>query len=80
MLTMAYLNKIKHNEAKFKRINYGPSTSIHFLDKASFPLEDELNDFEFGQAHTNWLTLIEVVSDPIIEKGWHDHHKRMLED
>ena len=41
---------------------------------------DDLNDFEFGQAYTNWLTLIETVSDLAVERGWHDHHKRMSAD
>src|SRR5882724_13682317 len=52
----------------------------HFLDEASFPAEDDLNDFEFGQVYMNWLTLIETVSDPIVDKGWHNHHKRMSTD
>jgi len=48
-----------------------------FLNEASFSPEDSLNDFEFGQAYTNWLTLIETVSDPMVELGWCMHHKRM---
>jgi len=35
-----------------------------FLDEASFCAEDDLNAFEFGQAYTNWLTLIKTVSAP----------------
>jgi len=50
------------------------------VDKTAFPSEDKLRNFEFGQAYTNWLTLIETVSDPIIEQGWHGHHKRMVSD
>jgi len=50
------------------------------LDEASFPSEDKVNDFEFGQAYTNWLMLIEMVSDPVLEQGWHAHHKCMTSD
>jgi len=39
-----------------------------------------MSDFEFGKAYTNWLMLIETVSDPMIEQGWHAHHKRMVSD
>jgi len=42
---------------------------------ASFPTEDQLSDFQFGQAYTNWLTLIKTVSDSIVEQGWCAHHK-----
>jgi len=52
----------------------------NFLDESSFPPEDDLSEFEFGQAYINWLTLIEAVSDPVVECGWHGHHKRMVSD
>ena len=51
------------------------------MDESSFPAEDKLNDFEFGQAYTwCWLTLIETVSDPLVESGWQVHHKHMTSD
>ena len=77
MLTTASLNRIEHNDVKFKCINYGTGEGKKFLNEASFSPEDSLNDFEFGQAYTNWLTLIETVSDPMVELGWCMHHKRM---
>ena len=80
MLTMASLNRIEHNNIKFKCMTHGSGTSKYFLDEASFCPEDKLNDFKFSQAYTNWLSLIETVSDPIVEQGWHMHHKRMTMD
>src|SRR5882724_5633323 len=38
------------------------------------------NHFKFGQAYVNWLTLVETVSDPVVELGWHVHHKCMTVD
>ena len=50
---------IKTNQyVKYKCITYGSGAGKTFLDEAAFPTEDELSDFEFGQAYTNWLTLI----------------------
>jgi len=43
-------------------------------------VEDQLTDFEFNQAYTNWLMLIEMVSDLAMEQGWHVHHKCMVSD
>ena len=40
-----------------------------FLDEVAFPTEDKLSDFEFDQAYMNWLTLIEAISDPVVEQG-----------
>ena len=80
MLTMSSLNRIEHNDVKYKHLNYGSGAGKTFLDDSSFPAEDELNDFEFGQAYTNWLTLIETVSDLVVKKGWHAHHKHMTSD
>src|SRR5882724_91786 len=50
-----------------------------FMDKTCFSSEDKLNNFKFTQAYTNCLTLIEVVSDPIVEQGWCMHHN-MISD
>ena len=69
-----------NQDVKYKRITYGNGAGKTFLDEAAFMSEDELSDFELSQAYTNWLTLIEVVSDPIIEQDWHSHHKRMVLD
>jgi len=80
MLTTSSLNRIEHNDVKYKWLNYGSGTGKTFLDDTSFPAKDELNDFKFGQAYTNWLTLIETVSDPVVESGWHTHHKCMTSD
>ena len=59
----------------YKCITYSSGVGKKFLDETAFVAEDSLSDFEFGQAYTNWLTLIKSVSDPVIEKGWHMHHK-----
>src|SRR5882724_13405328 len=67
-----------NQDIKYKHITYGSGMGKTFLNEATFPTEDELSDFEFGQAYTNWLTLIETVLDPMIEQGWHRHHKRMV--
>ena len=64
MLMTASLNKIKHNDVKFKPMTHGPGTGKSFLNEASFCAEDNLNNFKFGQAYTNWLTLIKTVSAP----------------
>ena len=80
MLMTASLNRIEHNDMKYKHINYGSGVGKAFLDKTCFCAKDELNDFEFGQAYMNWLTLIKTVSDPMDEQGWHVHHKRMTVD
>jgi len=50
------------------------------MDETAFVAEDKLSDFEFVQAYTNWFTLIDMVSDPVNEQGWHMHHKRMVSD
>jgi len=65
---------------KYKRITYGSGAGQNFLDEASFPAEDDFSDFKFGQAYTNWLMLIETVADPVVEQGWHAHHKHMVSD
>ena len=80
MLTLASLNRIEHNDVKYKHINYGLGAGKTFLDGMYFSVKDDLNDFEFGQAYTNWLTLIETVSDPVVKQGWHSHHKRISMD
>src|SRR5467141_199934 len=61
-------------------MTHGSGAGKYFHDEASFCTEDDLNDFEFGQAYTNWLTLIEMVSDPVVEHGRCTHHKRMTMD
>jgi len=81
MLTTVMLNNIEMNQdIKYKCITYSSGVGKTFLDEATFPTEDELSDFEFGQAYTNWLTLIEIGSDPVIEQGWRVHHKRLVSD
>ena len=81
MLTTLTLNNIEMNQdVKYKHITYGSGMCKTFLDEAAFPTEDELSDFEFGQAYMNWLTFIEAVSDPIVEQGWHVDHKCMVSD
>jgi len=60
--------------------NLGSGIIKTFLNETSFPTEDQLSNFKFGQAYTNWLTLIETVLDPIVEQGWHAHHKHMVSD
>ena len=81
MLTTVTLNDIEMNQdIKYKHITYSSGAGKTFLDEATFPTEDELSNFEFGQAYTNWLTLIKMVLDPMIEQGWHAHHKRMVSD
>ena len=81
MLMTDSLNRIETNQnVKYKHINYRSGVGKHFLDEASFASKDDPNDFEFGQIYTTWLTLIEVVSDPDMEHGWHPHHKHMILD
>jgi len=80
MLTMASLNRIEHNNMKYKQLNYGSGAGKTFLDESSFLAEDELNNFKFGQAYTNWLTLIETISDPVVKSSWCMHHKHMTSD
>ena len=67
ILTTVTLNNIETNQdVKYKHITYSSGAGKTFLDKTAFVAEDKLSNFEFGQACTNWLTLIEMVSDPII--------------
>ena len=78
MLMMESLNGIETNQVKNKHVTYGSGTGRTFLDDAVCSSEDSLSDFEFGQAYTNWLTLIKAISDPVMEQGWHAHHKYMV--
>ena len=72
---MHSLNRIKTNQdVKYKHISYGSDSGKNYLS------EDHLNDSEFNQAYMNLLTLIEAMSDPEVEQGWHVHHKHMLCD
>jgi len=81
MLTTVALNNIETNQdVKYKRLTYGSGMGKTFLDECSFPPEDQLSDFEFSQAYTNWLMLIESVSEPPISLGWWAHHKQMISD
>jgi len=81
MLMTVTLNNIETNQGvKYKHITYGAGAGKTFLDETAFVAEDTLSDFEFGQAYTNWLTLIKSVSDPVIEQGWHAHHRRMVSE
>ena len=81
MLMTSSLNCIKMNQnIKYKHVSYRAGMGKSFLDKACFSFEDKLNGFKLMQAYTNWLTLIEVVSDPIVEQGWCAHHKHMISD
>jgi len=81
MLTVIMLHNIDTNQdVKYKCLTYGLGIRKTFLDKTSFPTEDQLSDFEFSQAYTNWLTLIESVSVPTVELGWCLHHKQMVSD
>src|SRR5882724_11472757 len=76
MLMTFPLNCIETNQiVKYKHVTYGAGAGKYFLDKTCFTSEDECNNFELIQAYTNWLTLIEVVSEPIVEQGWHVNHK-----
>ena len=57
----------------------GTGAGNTFLDEASFLLRMSLVTLNLGnQAH--WLTLVETVSAPIVELGWHAHHKCMVSD
>jgi len=81
MLMIVALNNIETNQVvKYKHITYSSGARKTFLGEATFPAEDKLSNFEFGQAYTNWLTLIETVLDPMLEQGWHAHHKSMVSD
>jgi len=81
MLTTITLNNVETNQdVKYKCLTYGSGIGNTFLDEASFPVEDHITDFELNQAYTNWLTLIEMFSDPAMEQGWHAHHKCMVSD
>ena len=76
MLTTSALNNIETNQdVKYKCLTYGLGIGKTFLDKMSFPTEDQLSYFKFGQVYTNWLTLIKSVSEPTVELGSHEHHK-----
>jgi len=76
ILTTIALNNIEMDQnVKYKHITYGSGAGNTFLDEFSFPTEDQLRNFEFGQAYMNWLTLIETMSDPVVKQCWHTHHK-----
>src|SRR5882724_4460948 len=58
MLTTVALNNIETNQdVKYKCLTYGSGVGKTFLDKSSFPSEDQLSNFKFSQAYTNWLML-----------------------
>ena len=81
MHTKSAFNNIESNQdVKYKSLTYGSGIGKTFLDETSFPTEDQLSDFKFSQAYTNWLTPIESVSEPAVELGWHVHHKQMVPD
>jgi len=81
MLTTVTLNNIETNQdMKYKHLTYGSGIGKTFLDKSSFPSEDQLSNFKFSQAYTNWLTLIESISEPPVSFGLHSHHKQMISD
>jgi len=81
MLMTITLNNIETNQdIKYKHITYRMGTGKTFLDKVAIVAEDVLCNFEFSQVYTNWLMLIKMVLDPVIEQGWHAHHKRMVLD
>jgi len=81
MLMTVALNNIETNQnVKYKWITYGSGIGKTFLDDTLFLTEDQLSDFEFSQAYINWLTLIKTVLDPVVEQGWHGHHKHMVLD
>ena len=74
-------NRIETNQnVKYKHTTYSPGIGKTFLDNTVFCSEDDLNDFEFSQAYTNWITLIEAISDPIMESSWQAHQKCMISD
>ena len=70
LMTITHNNIETHQGVKYKWITYGSGIGKTFLDKTSVPTEDQLNDFKFSQAYTNWFTLIKTVSDPVVEQGW----------
>ena len=80
MMTTDSRTELRLEHVKYKHINYGSGAGKLFLNETSFPPEDDLNHFKFGQAYTNWLTLMETVSDSIVEQGWNMHHKCMIAD
>jgi len=47
---------------KYEFITYGSGAGKTFLDETAFVAKDKLSNFKFGQAYTNWLMLIEMVS------------------
>ena len=69
-----------NQDVKYTKLTYSSTIGKTFLDESSFPQEDQLGDFEFSQAYANWLTLIEMISEPGVELGWRAHHKRMVSD
>ena len=76
MLTTVTLNNIETNQdVKYKCLTYGSGVGKTFWDNSCFPSEDQLSDFEFSQAYTHWLTLIETVSEPPVSLSWCAHHK-----
>ena len=69
-----------NKNVKYKWVTFSSGAGKTFLDKSCFSSEDDLNYFEFSQAYTNLITLIEMVSDPIMAHRWQAHPKHMISD
>jgi len=70
MLMTSSLSRIETNQnVKFKHILYGLGAGKFFLDESCFPMDDDLNNFEFNQVYANWLTLSRGLLIPWWSKG-----------
>ena len=67
LLTTVALDRIEFNDGlKFHKIIFGNGIGKHSFDVSSFPTEQSLSESEFWQAYRNWLSLIDIITDPPI--------------
>ena len=65
---------------KYQNILSGNRAGKHTLDISLFPNELSLSESEFWQAYCNWLSLIKIITEPVLANGWRMHHIGMMMD
>ncbi|KAF8582454.1 hypothetical protein K439DRAFT_1351182 [Ramaria rubella] len=81
MLKTSALNHICNNDnLKFKKVPFSNGAGKQSLDESQFPSESSLSILLFFQAYRNWLSDIDIISNPQLAVGWYEHHAEMLTD
>ncbi|KAF8588739.1 hypothetical protein K439DRAFT_1613244 [Ramaria rubella] len=68
MLTISALNCIRNNDnLKFKKVPFGNSAGKQSLNESQFPSKSSI--LLFFQAYRNWLSVIDIISNPQLALG-----------